>query len=302
MLHDEYKQFYWRKTDVFRHFAWRRNVTIGQDGRLCIPSVDFPVANGCNLKCEYCFLLNPFRAGIVSKEYVIDSFEKWSRKIAPKRIILAGGEPLLNPDIAELAVAVHRYWQNAQCEVWTNGFLLPRVPDEVLQVFEREKVVVYISQHMGTEEYQDAVQQCLSRLSKFRIQHSVIEAYRDWRNDRHVDADGVPVPCRSNPAVAYSRCISKRCTIVLGDKLYRCHYLAHITSALQEGVAVPEWKRVLTHKPVTFENSPQEIRDYLFGGPMPECSVCPETCEIVEPRQLSMEHIQRIKELIRQRI
>jgi len=63
-----------------------------------------------------------------------------------------------------------------------------------------------------------------------------------------------------------------------------------------------EWDKVLRHKPVTFESSPQAIRDYLQSGPMPECSVCAEKPKIVESRQLSMEEIQRMKQRIRQQI
>ena len=64
--------------------------------------------------------------------------------------------------------------------------------------------------------------------------------------------------------------------------------------ARKEGALGPEWDQVLTHKPVSLENSPQEIVDYLLSGQMPECSACPERHESVEARQLSMEEVRRI--------
>jgi len=297
-----HKQLFWRKTEVLRHYIWSRGVTIGKDGRVCIPVADILLAHECNLKCEFCFYLHPFRSGIVPKEALFDSFEKWSHKAFPKRIVLTGGEPLLHPDIAEMVTAVRHYWQQSRCEIWTNGYLLPHTSDDILRVFAEQNASVFISQHLDTEEFRDILKQSLERLKQFNIPYIVFEAFRDWRKDRRLDADGVPVPCQSDPAMAHGHCTSKRNTLMHGDYMYRCNFLAHLSMAIHGGVAVPEWNRVLTHKPVTFESSPQEIRDYLCGGPMSECSVCPETREIVESKQLSVEDVQRIKELVRQRI
>jgi len=89
--------------------------------------------------------------------------------------------------------------------------------------------------------------------------------------------------------------------MVHGDYLYRGDHLANVIMAVQEGAIGSEWDRALTHKPVTFESSPQEIREYLLGGAMPECSVCHEKVDSVEARQLSVEEVQQIKQHIRQR-
>jgi hypothetical protein len=82
--------------------------------------------------------------------------------------------------------------------------------------------------------------------------------------------------------------------------MYSCSVLANTIMAVKEEAIGPEWNRVLMHKPVTFESSPQEILDYLRGGPMPECSVCPKVVKI-ESRQLSMEEVQLIKQHVRER-
>jgi len=83
--------------------------------------------------------------------------------------------------------------------------------------------------------------------------------------------------------------------------MYKCSTLANIIRAVEDGVIGHEWNRVLTHKPVSFESSTQEIVDYLRKDSIPECSVCPESRESVEARQLSTEEVRRIKEYIQQR-
>ena len=279
----------------------QNNIIIGKDGRLQIPSVEFPLAHGCNLKCEFCSNMSPFRAGVLSKDMLLDSFKKWSQKISPGCVVLIGGEPLLHPDIAEIVTAIHHYWSQSRYMIATNGVLLPRVSDDVLRVFAKYNVHVKISQHLDTPEYRKILKQSLSRLTQFRIKYKVAEVFGNWWNMRGIDEKGVPVPCHSNPVVAYEKCPSKYCTTVEGDYMYSCAALAGMITAVQGGSVGPEWNRVLTHKPLFFESSPQEIRDYLFCGPMPECSVCPESSEKFEPRQLSMEDVQRIKQHIQER-
>ena len=258
MLSNEYKQLYWRKSGEYKHFFWKRKIVIGKDGKVNIPSIDVPLAHGCNLKCECCFPLNPLRTGLVSREMIADSFEKWSRKIFPERVILTGGEPLLNPEIVQIVADVSRYWQQSQCELWTNGLLLPRTSDDVLREFKKHKVFVCISQHLDTDEYRETLKQSLQRLKRLDVRCRVFESYRDWRGLWNLDTDGVPIPCRSSHDKSYGCCYSKRCTLIHGDYLYRCNFLAHLSMALQEKAIGPEWAQASTHKPASFENTPKE--------------------------------------------
>jgi len=80
--------------------------------------------------------------------------------------------------------------------------------------------------------------------------------------------------------------------------MYYCAKLAHMILAVKDEAIGPEWDRVLSHKPVSFESSQQEILDYLRQGAVPECSVCPETYEVVEARQLAAADVNRIKQTI----
>jgi len=274
---------------------YRRKVTIGQDGRVYLPSIRFLLALGCNLRCGYCPYA--FQKGIVSKEKLIDSFEKWSRKVLPGCIRLYGGEPLLNPDIAEIVIAAKRYWSQAQYQIVTNGILLPRLPDTTLGFFSENNVHFHISQHLDTQEYRDILKQSLPRLDQWRIRYVVEESLLAWHKTFDLDTSGVPMPCHSNPEIAYRHCTAKHCTLVHGDCLYKCAELVSKIIAVQNETLGPEWShRVLTHKPVTFESSPQEICAYLHSGPIPECSICPETRESVEPWQLSMEEFRQIQQ------
>jgi len=277
-----------------------QTVIIGKDGKVHTPAIRFYLALGCNLKCKHC--IYAFRQGIIPKETLIDSFEKWNRKLSPELIILYGGEPLLNPEIADIVIAVKHYWQQSQCLIFTNGILLPRLPDSTLQVFAENNVQVHISQHIVTQEYRDTLKQSLFLLGQFGIKYSIANAFRNWHRTYDIDNDGVPMPCQSDMKTAYKNCTAKYCTLVHGNYLYRCVGLANKIMAAEAGIIGQEWNdRVLTHKPVTFESSPKEICDYLLKKAVPECSVCPETRESVEHSQLSTEEVTAIKSCIAER-
>jgi len=202
--------------DEYREqLTWRKSITIGADGRVNIPSVRFFCAYGCNLRCQFC-MFSPFHTGIVPKEVLADSFEKWSYKISPQVIRLYGGEPLLNHDIADIVVLAYQHFPQSQYQIVTNGILFPRVSDDTLRIFKKYNVHIHISQHLDTEEYRDILKYSLSRLDNLHIQYIVEKSFRMWWKPCSIDIDGVPMPCNSDPKAAHRVCTAKRCTLIEG--------------------------------------------------------------------------------------
>jgi hypothetical protein len=161
----------------------------------------------------------------------------------------------------------------------------------------------YISQHEDTEEYRETLKQSFLRFKHFNIQYKSVGFFDRWHKKFDTDSDGVPMPYNSNPQKAFNACrTAKQCVRVEGDYMYRCSHLADAFLSLDTGTVGPEWNRVKMHKRVTFESTPEEILRYLRSGPGAECSMCRgERGEFVPFRQYTMEEIQHIKELVRQR-
>ncbi|MDR0520570.1 MAG: radical SAM protein [Planctomycetaceae bacterium] len=278
-----------------------RRIFVGRDGKVRIPLLGFQIAFGCNLKCEHCCLMNPFQSGVSSKEVLIDSFRRWSEILVPKKIYLSGGEPFLHPEITDVAAAVKRYFPHSRLDIITNAVLLPKIDDRILQTLARMNVHLNISIHQNTSEYLAALNQTLDRLRHFRLRYKTNDSFYGWQKFLETAETGEPIPANSNPATAWKNCSGHHCIAVIEDKLYRCNRLAYMIHALQAGEIGLEWSRVLSHKPVTPDNSPEEIRNYLRMRGMPECSVCPERPVQVPARQLSTEEVLRIKQHIRQK-
>jgi len=74
---------------------------------------------------------------------------------------------------------------------------------------------------------------------------------------------------------------------LLGDKLYKCSFLAHVYHATEKGVLDAEvWKAGLAYKPLTLGSTPGEIVEHLRRRAVPECTVCPDKPMMVPTRQL----------------
>jgi organic radical activating enzyme len=284
-----------------RPHRYLRSIVLDSDNKVRVPYTDFYLAFGCNLKCKNCSLLNPFRSGIVAKDKLIESFEKWSERVVPATVALLGGEPFLNPDAAEIAAAAKNAFTQSQIAIITNGMLLAKVPDKILQSLSENGISVGISQHLNTDEFKQTLERAAERLEQFSIKYRIHDCYTNWAKMLATDAQNAPVPCSSNAEIAYKSCsCCKYVTAIHGDTLYRCSLVANMVFAVKEGVLNSDWHRVLKHQPATLESTPQEIFDYLRGGAMAECSICPEKWEQTEARQLTSEEVKVIKERLRE--
>lgn len=112
-------------------------------------------AYSCNVNCLFCY--NPWRAkrekylqgSVLSKEgflVIIDKLKKWG----VDTLAFSGGEPLLNPDIFE--IAAHSKEKGFRNSLLTNGILVESMAEKIVESFS----VVQISLH-GTEPTHDRI-------------------------------------------------------------------------------------------------------------------------------------------------
>ncbi|GHV16443.1 hypothetical protein AGMMS49938_16450 [Fibrobacterales bacterium] len=278
------------------------NFVIRND-KIELPKVRYIISYACNLKCEYCFY--PFHEKkICERAELADSFEKWSRKLNPSIVTLYGGEPLLNPDIVGIVSDARSYWKDSIIEIITNGILLSNISKDVLRVFSENNVYVTISRHLRTQNHLDKIAESFSQLKQFGITHSVYKADLLWRALYAIDDDGVPIPHNEKkPEESFANCDGINTTSIRGNCLYKCANVATCTEMVKKGLLSNEWNELLTHKPISFENTTAEILEYLNQGVMSACSLCTvKYPEIHEPKQFSGKRLQQMKYAIQQRI
>ncbi len=267
---------------------------VDEQNRVKIRKMEIYVANGCNLNCLFCSHLNPFRKGLVSKDELISSMEIWCRKVTPKKLGLLGGEPLLHPNLDEIISAARRCWPDSEIILTSNGLLFPKKSDELLQELAESRVHVLLSRHLTGSEGEKQFDAILKRLSDAGVWVTVIPSSSRWKRYYNMDEHGRPQPFESRPEQAWTMCGPNTCFNLTNNHLYRCSILANAALAFQEGVLGENWRVTQTYEPLSESATTDEIVSHLhlFAGPLPACSICPETTVVVEAEQ-----IERLKNL-----
>jgi organic radical activating enzyme len=277
---------------TFAHFEMHRNtIAIGNDGKVTLPYLEIDIAIGCNLKCVHCSHLSPFRKGIVPADDVIHWFQLWSEKIAPKKLNLLGGEPLLHPELPRILRETKRIWSQTEIGLVSNGFMFSKVSADVFEALEETQISVTISDHSANESERRAFIEAVSRLRNHSFAYKIRKSNRKWRVQYNQTTEGIPTMFSSDPKTAWDICTGKTCIALAHNKLYKCAVLASIIEGVSETTFSPaHWSSALTYKPLTLEADSQEIAEHLSRRQVPACSICPAQKILVKPQQITTQH------------
>lgn len=125
--------------------SWSRPRTYpAVGGTIATHSLEVHVTDHCNLRCARCCVLSP----LAPRRYV--SVERLARDLAwahdvlrPSVFKLSGGEPLLAPDIVELARTAKESAIAPRISMTTNGVLLARAPDALFEQLDAITLSIY---------------------------------------------------------------------------------------------------------------------------------------------------------------
>ncbi|MDO4585586.1 MAG: radical SAM protein [Planctomycetia bacterium] len=265
-----------------------RRMFVDSKNRVKIRKMEIYVANGCNLNCLFCSHLNPFRKGTIPKDALISAMETWCRKVTPKKLGLLGGEPLLHPNLQEIIAAARRCWPESEIVLTSNGLLFPQKSEALLKELADSRVHVLLSRHLTGDEGEKQFDSILKRLYDANVHVTVIPSSSRWKRYYNMDENGCPQPFESRPEHAWTMCGPNTCFNLTNNHLYRCSILANAALAFQEGAVGEKWSVTQSYKPLDETSTTDEIVSHLhlFRGPLPACSICPETTVVVEAEQI----------------
>ncbi len=109
------------------------------EGRIRTESFELHVCEHCNLRCNQCCNLSPFHKehfmSIEETERICDFLEK---HIAPDVIKVAGGEPLLHPQLAQILKIIKQRFPQTNLRIVTNGVLANRyLTEEIMSTIDQ---------------------------------------------------------------------------------------------------------------------------------------------------------------------
>jgi len=76
-----------------------------------VPFLEFHVSHACNFSCDGCSHFSNYKhAELASPKDLRRQHALWNTRIFPERMILLGGEPLLNKKIYRILIDTRRAW------------------------------------------------------------------------------------------------------------------------------------------------------------------------------------------------
>ena len=243
-----YTKIYWFRKNLYDDtFRGQLEDTSTWDDAV-LPQAEMHLSDACNLNCRGCTHFSPLfhhiDADLASR---LADVEKLAGKFS--RILyfyLLGGEPFLNPEICSYVEGVHKILPRTILTIVTNGLLIPKLPQEVLDCIRRTKTVVSISEYKPTHEI---IGEITARLEAAGVKYAI----RPYDSKQLFNKPIEVVPSGRYP----QKCISDGCVNLYNGKIARCPTLMYAfkfneafgvhlpTEGIMDLDAAPEGKELL---------------------------------------------------------
>lgn len=115
--------------------------------------IETHVCDHCNLNCKACNNYSPFvrRRSLASAEQWDKDIERLANAYQIGRVLLLGGEPLLEPKLAEELIRVTRkHAPLTELQLLTNGLLIPNMTEDFFEVLVENRVIMVITAYIPT--------------------------------------------------------------------------------------------------------------------------------------------------------
>ena len=177
--------------------------------------------DSCNLNCRGCsHFSNLFEKGTeYSHEILLRDLERISQLIYTPRITLLGGEPLLNPRLADISSEARRLFPFSDIEVFTNGLLIPQLPDSIWPILRKNNVKYSITMYPPTVKAWPHIKAILDYQGINYIQTSSVVEFRQCYNKE----GGV-----SHGDKSMQECGAAYCRFLRNGRLYKCPLAAMV--------------------------------------------------------------------------
>lgn len=199
-----------------------------EDGRVHTRSLEAHVVDHCNLTCAECCSLSPLLPPRTTSPAALAEDLALARKVlAPRVFKLVGGEPLLHPEIVELAAVAQRSQIAPQVSLTTNGLLLPRMPDALWDELDALTISRYPAPAPALDPCLIAELERKAARANVRLNWKQQDAFVTMSLPRRRDDDD------PETAAVWSRCwLRERCHLLRDGRFYTCTRPVHLQTRL----------------------------------------------------------------------
>lgn len=196
-----------------------------EGGRVHTRSLEAHVVDHCNLTCAECCSLSPLLpARFTSPAALADDLALATRVLAPRVFKLVGGEPLLHPEIVELARVARRSGIAPRVSLTTNGLLLPRMPDALWEELDALTISRYPAPVLPAALVADVE----AKAARFGVR-------LNWKQQDAFVTMSLPARRDDDAETAriFARCwLRERCHLVRDGRFYTCTRPVHLQTLL----------------------------------------------------------------------
>lgn len=245
-----------------------------------LQNLEIHVAHGCNLTCESCaHYSNQGHTGLLSVAQVQEWFGIWSQRLSPRQVSLLGGEPTLNPKLADIVQLARAHWREARLVVVTNGFLLSRHHPHLPKKLAAADAELHISIHFDSMEYEARLEPIRSLMDQWKREFGVqvrwrpsestwTRRYHGWGADMQPFTDG-------DPRSSWENCRARWCLQLHEGQLWKCPPLAYLPMQRQRHHIGPEWDPYLAYQPLSPSCTDEELAEFVAREDEACCAMCP---------------------------
>jgi len=217
-----YKDIYWflNKTECYGDdYLGDECLKCGETFLNELPYAEMHLVDYCNLNCKGCTHFSPlFEKKKPDTEMRLRDVQSIKELFGKIHVFgLMGGEPLLNPDVERYIAQCRRIMPDTVLQVITNGLLLLKCKESILECIKQHNVMVIISEYAPTHKIINGI---VERLRNHKIDYMI----RGYDKKQEFCR---PLSLKTN-SIHRKKCISKGCVNIRDGKIAGCPTLMYI--------------------------------------------------------------------------
>ena len=178
------------------------------------------VVDQCNLNCKGCaHFSNICNNNMLDIDKYSTDLDKISKHFDVYYFRLLGGEPLLHPRLKDIVSLTRKKLPDTKLIIVTNGLLLDRLSEDVLQVLSDCNVTFSISLYEPTSKKIDSI---LEILQKHNIKYLINDDYT--KSPEVIESFYKSIATTKEENDSYKQCIGRFCRFLRDGKISKCYY------------------------------------------------------------------------------
>ncbi len=258
-----------RQRKIKRTLYEKLKLVMNTESETVIPFIDIDVTTHCNLRCKRCAKCIPYyreKRHMPPEEIRenLDLLTKYVDRICVGSII--GGEPFLNPQLAEIIRICASYEKIEHLEVTTNGTIIP--DDETLCAIRDSGASVHLSEYEHIDaRHIETREKLREKLREYGIFY-VSQFHPEWLDFGEIEKRA---HSRRELDDMFIHCTMNSCSIYNNKTLYRCGRASYLA---QHGIESGGDDVIRFDEIKSREEAKEKIRKFFAIRHLPACSYC----------------------------